>query len=322
MQTLATKIHADDAAGIAMAAAIIQADGIVAFPTETVYGLGANARSPQAVAKIYEAKGRPTFNPLIAHVTGLEEALHYGDFSKQARRIAEQFWPGPLTLIVPAREGICELARAGLASVGLRVPASDTARALIKACGCPLAAPSANRSGHVSPVTAAHVLADLNGRIDMVLEGGASTVGVESTILSLLESTPRLLRAGGTTREALEAELGMRIAAGLHEGASIIAPGQLTSHYAPQASIRLDATVLEPAEWGLDFAGQLANSAKASHRILDLSPQGDLREAAANLFSHMRALDEAKRQIAVAPIPEHGLGAAINDRLRRAAASR
>ncbi|MBV1702432.1 MAG: threonylcarbamoyl-AMP synthase [Hyphomicrobiales bacterium] len=322
MQTLATKIHADNAAGIAMAAAIIQADGIVAFPTETVYGLGANARSPRAVAKIYEAKGRPTFNPLIAHVSGIEEAFQYGEFSNQARWIAERFWPGPLTLIVPAREGICELARAGLDSVGLRVPASATARALIKASGCPLAAPSANRSGHVSPVTAAHVLADLDGRIDMVLEGGASTVGVESTILSMLETVPRLLRAGGTTLEALEAQLGVRIATGPHAGESIIAPGQLTSHYAPQASIRLDATALERDEIGLDFAGQLAKSAKMGHRIMDLSPQGDLTEAAANLFSYLRALDEAKRQIAVAPIPHYGLGAAINDRLHRAAAKR
>ena len=319
----ATLLPADDAA-IARGAEILRAGGLVAFPTETVYGIGADATDGEAVARIYAAKGRPSFNPLIAHVPDLAAAERQGIFDARARLLAEAFWPGPLTLVVPAAPGIevSDLARAGLASVALRVPQHPVARRLIEATGRPVAAPSANRSGHVSPTTAAHVAEDLGSRIDLILDGGACPVGVESTIIACLDGPPRLLRPGGVSREAAEAILGCRLEA--PEGFDSdrpLAPGLLASHYAPRALVRLGVTQADPDEAVLDFAGQLAGVPCLTR--LDLSQRGDLIEAAAQLFGFLRQLDASGAQrIAVAPIPETGLGEAINDRLRRAAATR
>ncbi|MBB4196727.1 threonylcarbamoyl-AMP synthase [Rhodoblastus sphagnicola] len=319
-QARATRRLAADASGEAQAAEILRNGGLVAFPTETVYGLGADAANPRAVAGIYEAKGRPRFNPLIAHVASVEQARREGVFSPRAEMLAEKFWPGPLTLVVPLNEtaSVCALARAGLQSLGLRMPAQKVALDLIAASGRPIAAPSANRSGHVSPATAEHVLADLDGRIDAVLDGGACAVGVESTIVALLDDTPRLLRPGGLAREAIDAALGCALAEA-PKSESPVAPGLLASHYAPAAAVRLNALTLAPGEAGLDFGGRFAGG----DNVLDLSPSRDLAEAAANLFSALRALDASgAAAIAVAPIPALGLGEAINDRLTRAAAPR
>jgi L-threonylcarbamoyladenylate synthase len=301
------------------AAQILRQGGLVAFPTETVYGLGADATSDAAVAKIYAAKRRPSFNPLIAHVVDLAAAQEQGIFTPQALMLARSFWPGPLTLVVARANNatVCDLARAGLDSVALRVPAHPVARSLLAAVGRPLAAPSANLSGHVSPVTADHVLADLDGAVDLVLDGGACPVGLESTIVACLDDGPRLLRPGGVPRDAIETLLQTPLAGA--DGGIIRAPGLLISHYAPRARLRLDATHLVPGEHGLDFGGIFQNDAC----VLDLSPRRDLTEAAANLFHHLRALDSlAADVIAVAPIEDTGLGEAINDRLRRAAAER
>jgi len=239
-------------AAIERAAEMLRTGGLVAFPTETVYGLGADAASPAAVAALYAAKRRPRFNPLIAHVASLEAALREAALPELARRLAERFWPGPLTLVAPALEtgSVCELARAGLPSVALRLPAHPVARALIEAFGDPIVAPSANRSGHVSPVTAEHVMNDLSGEIDLVLDGGRSSEGLESTIVAFLSERPTLLRPGATPREAIEAALGRELA---QAGEAVIAPGMMQSHYAPRARLRLDALALEPGEVGLDF---------------------------------------------------------------------
>ena len=321
MKLKSTRIcHAADPGAIEAAAALLRGGGLVAFPTETVYGLGADANSGTAVAGIYRAKGRPTFNPLIAHVESLEAAQAQGIFSRGALALAHAFWPGPLTLVVPRRGTVCDLARAGLDSIGLRVPGSSVARALIAAVGRPIAGPSANRSGHVSPVTAAHVFDDLNGRIDLILDDGPCPVGVESTIIACLEGLPRLLRPGGIAMEAIEAVLGHGLEA--MPASSIIAPGQLLSHYAPLARLRLNAVAMREGEAGLDFGRQLRAGAGDCPLLFDLSPDGDLAQAAARLFTYLRALDEAGiESAAVAPVPARGLGAAINDRLRRAAAA-
>lgn len=314
-----------DSASIERAARILREGGLVAFPTETVYGLGADAASPEAVVKIYRAKGRPSVNPLIAHVADLDAAAREAALPSSALRLAEAFWPGPLTIVAPrARSGrVCDLARAGLDSVALRIPAAPVALALIRAAERPIAAPSANRSGHVSPVTAAHVIADLDGRVDLVLDGGRTRRGLESTIVSFLGERPRLLRPGALARAAIEEALGARLEApesGAGE-AHVVAPGMTLSHYAPRARLRLDADELRRGEAGLDFCGTLRSRSDGEALILDLSPQGDLDEAAANLFDHLRALDAlGATAVAVAPIPPHGLGEALNDRLRRAAA--
>lgn len=303
---------------IAAAAQRLAGGGLVAFPTETVYGLGADATSDAAVARIYAAKQRPRFNPLIAHVADRAMAEREGVFDADAARLAEAFWPGPLTLVTPRRlDGrVCALARAGLDSVALRMPDHKGAQALIAAAGRPIAAPSANRSGRVSPTTARHVADDLGERVDVILDGGATRVGVESTIVACLGDAPRLLRPGGVAREALEAALGRRLDAAPDAGSAVIAPGMLASHYAPNARLRLDATRLEDGETGLDFGGRLGSG-------LDLSPSGDLAEAAANLFDFLHRLDAmGVARAAVAPIPRHGLGEAIFDRLARAAAPR
>lgn len=303
-----------DAAGIAAAAKILRAGGLVAFPTETVFGLGADATSHEAVAKIYAAKGRPSFNPLIAHVPDRAAAEEQGLFSVAAAKLATAFWPGPLTLVVPLAPGatVCDLARAGLDSVALRVPSHPVAQKLLAEAGVPLAAPSANPSGRVSAVTAAHVREDFDGRIDAIIDG-AVEVGLKSTIVSCLGGEVMLLRPGGVPRAAIEAVLGEKLA-GASDG-TIRAPGMLAAHYAPRARLRLDATELEAGEAGLDFGGRFAPGAD----VLDLSPKGNLTEAAAHLFGYLRALDAHHAAIAVAPIPEQGLGEAINDRLRRAA---
>ena len=316
-----TQLIAASAESVARAAEILRGGGVVAFPTETVYGLGAAAHLPQAVARIYAAKGRPSFNPLIAHVNSVEAAQREAVLPAAALRLARAFWPGPLTLVALAAAdgGVCDLARAGLASIALRVPAHETAQALIAALGAPIVAPSANRSGHVSPVTAEHVAQDLDGRADLILDGGRATAGLESTIVSFLGAAPVLLRPGALSREALEEALGGRLAAPADAG--VVAPGMTVSHYAPRARLRLAATEVEQGEAALDFGGRLA--AAPDTLRLDLSPRGDLVEAAANLYAHLRALDAQDcARIAVAPIPATGLGEAINDRLRRAASPR
>lgn len=315
--------------GLARAGALLRAGRLVAFPTETVYGLGADAANAEAVAAIYAAKERPRFNPLIAHYPDVADALRHGRFDAAALRLAHAFWPGPLTLVVPrgADCSVCDLASAGLDSVAMRVPSHPVARALLREAATPVAAPSANRSGRVSPTIAAHVLADLDGRIAAVIDGGETDVGVESTIVSCLGDRPVLLRPGGVTREALEAVLGHAIAdaPAHHDDADAdapVAPGQLASHYAPRAQVRLDARDIRRGEAALLF-GQPLPGAEGAAACVNLSVTGDLAQAAARLFSSLRALDRPDvTTIAVAPIPDAGLGEAINDRLRRAAAPR
>jgi L-threonylcarbamoyladenylate synthase len=307
------------ASGIAKAADLLRAGGLVAFPTETVYGLGGDARSDLAVAGVFDAKGRPRFNPLIVHLPDLEAAETYAQFTPQARAVAAAFWPGPLTLVLPLKEPsiLSPLVTAGLDTVAIRVPAHPVAQSLLRAFDGPLAAPSANPSGRVSPTRAAHVLDGLAGRIGAVLDGGSCAVGVESTILGLADG-PVLLRPGGVPVEALEAMLGQALASG-GDAAKPSAPGQLASHYAPRAGVRLGVTHPEPAEIWVGFG---ENSVGAQ---LSLSRSGDLVEAAAALFHCLREADERagpKGAIAFAPVPEMGLGRAINDRLRRAAAPR
>ena len=301
---------------IAAAAECLRKGGLVAFPTETVYGLGADATSDRAVAKVYEAKGRPTFNPLIVHVTDLGSASRLGRFSADAERLAAAFWPGPLTIVVPRCEDcpVSLLASAGLDSLAIRVPAHPIAQALLAKAGLPIVAPSANSSGRVSPTTADHVRTGLGGKVDMILDGGPCAVGVESTIVSFLGKEPELLRPGGLARTEIETALGSRVTVAMSNGRPV-APGQLASHYAPRARLRLDAKQAQPGEAYLGFG--------ASGGEHNLSERGDLVEAAANLFSMLHKLDETKVEaIAVAPIPHHGLGEAINDRLQRAAAPR
>ncbi len=318
-----TRIERAGPEAIAAAGRALRAGGLVAMPTETVYGLAADATSDKAVAAIYAAKERPAINPLIAHVLDIEAAREHGLFGSEAETLARAFWPGPLTLVVPVASTcrVSLLARAGLDSVALRAPSHAVARALIEAAGVPLAAPSANRSGRVSPTTAAHVAADLDGRIDVILDGGPCRHGLESTIVACLGDAPQWLRPGAIAREAIEEALGSPLGMASAARTQPNAPGQLASHYAPKAELRLGAASVQADEAALDFGGALARGRPVAR--LDLSPSGDLVEAASRLFACLRALDEAgARRIAVAPIPAHGLGAAINDRLRRAAAPR
>jgi L-threonylcarbamoyladenylate synthase len=319
MQTR-TEILAPDGPGIARAAAILRAQGLVAFPTETVYGLGAHARASEGVARIYRAKGRPAHNPLIVHVADIAAARELALFPPAAEALARAFWPGPLTLVLPARKGggLAPALMAGLGTVALRVPAHPVAQALIAAAGLPIAAPSANPSGRISPTQADHVLADLDGRIEAVIDGGPCTVGVESTIVGWDAAGPVLLRHGGVTAEAIEAVLGAALGAG-GDSDRPTAPGQLASHYAPHARVRLGATAPAPGEVWIGFGPGTADAP------LSLSPAGDPAEAAARLFDVLRAADRLAGpggRIAVAPVPEAGLGRAVNDRLRRAAAPR
>ena len=303
------------------AAHIIRAGGLVAFPTETVYGLGADAGSGEAVARIFEAKGRPRFNPLIVHVGDVAQAETYAEFGQNAHRMAEVFWPGPLTLVLPRRPDappLADLVSAGLPTVALRVPSHPVARALIAAAAVPIAAPSANVSCRVSATTAQHVAADFGDSIDLILDGGPSMEGLESTIVSFCASGPVLLRSGAVPRKNIEAVLETTLGL-LPSKFGPRAPGMLASHYAPRARLRLDAAVPWRGEAFLAFGPHESCDADC----LNLSEAGNLREAAANLFAHLRRLDAAgPEMIAVSPIPEQGLGEAINDRLRRAAAPR
>ena len=327
---LVTSILKADPAAVAAAARCLAAGGLLAFPTETVYGLGADACNGEAIARLYEAKGRPAFNPLICHVQDQAAAARLGVLNAAATRLAHALWPGPLTLVVPKRADcpVAELATAGLPTIALRVPDHPVARAILAEFGRPVVAPSANRSGHVSPTTAAHVRADLGGRIDLIIDGGPTPVGVESTIVACLDQ-PLLLRPGGVPRAEIERALGHPLAEAadaallVEDGTAPMAPGQLASHYAPRAALRLDASSVSPGEALLAFGAVLPPGAAGAARVLNLSARGDLIEAAANLFSHLRALDAVDvRMIAVMPVPQHGLGEAINDRLQRAQAPR
>jgi L-threonylcarbamoyladenylate synthase len=314
-----------DAAGVARAAALLGSGRLVGIPTETVYGLAADGRNAEAVAALYAAKGRPRFNPLIAHLGRPEDALRVGRFDAAAQALAAAFWPGPLTLVVPlaAPDAVCDLARAGLDTVALRVPSHPVASAILQACGFPVVAPSANRSGRLSPTAAGHVLADLDGRIDAVLDGGTTEIGLESTIVACLGAAPVLLRPGGVPRDALERVIGGPLAEPRAEPGAPISPGLLLSHYAPRAGVRLGATSICAGEAALLFGVAQPVGLGRATAMLNLSPAGDLAEAATNLFGHLRRLDESgAAAIAVVPIPEFGLGEAVNDRLRRAAADR
>ena len=319
--TLTTRLAPASADAIAEAARVLARGGLVAFPTETVYGLGADATNGEAVARLYAAKGRPSFNPLIAHVVDLAAARRLARFTADAETLAKAFWPGPLTLVLPRSHEctVAELATAGLDSIAIRMPSHPVARELIKAFGKPIVAPSANQSGLVSPTAAQHVLDDLAGRIDLVIDGGSTEVGLESTIIGCLGKAA-LLRPGGLARAVIEALLGHPLAEAPVEEGAPIAPGMLASHYAPKATLRLNARDLQPGEALLAF-GPLPKGFNHAH-VLNLSAHGDLVEAAANLFSHLRALDREAKAIAVMPIPHEGLGEAINDRLARAAAPR
>ncbi|MEP3783398.1 L-threonylcarbamoyladenylate synthase [Ascidiaceihabitans sp.] len=300
-----------DTFGIDRAATLLREGALVALPTETVYGLGADARNSDAVANIYAAKGRPSFNPLIVHVSDIEMARRFVVWSDTAQTLADAFWPGALTLVLPLKpdHGISSLVTAGLTTLAVRMPDHPVALAVLSRAGIPIAAPSANLSGRISPTTANHVLNDLDGKIAAVLDNGPCPVGVESTIVGLIE-TPTLLRPGGVTQEDLETVLKHSVEA--PEPDTITAPGQLASHYAPTAQVRLNAAQAEEHEVMLGF-GEIGGD-------LNLSETSDLIEAASNLFDHLHKLDETQQPIAVAPIPNTGLGQAINDRLKRAAA--
>ena len=306
-----TKILTPD--DTAAAAEILRSGSLVAFPTETVYGLGADARNNMAVANIFAAKSRPHFNPLIVHVANLEAVEKIAELSKPAYALAAAFWPGPLTLVLPrhAERGLSDLVTAGLDTVAIRVPAHPLAQKLLNAFNGPVAAPSANPSGKISPTTADHVIEGLSGKIAAVIDGGRCGVGLESTIIGF-DNGPVLLRSGGLPIEVIEAALNTKIAQ--NSSNTITAPGQLKSHYAPSAKLRLNAEAPESGETWLGFGHHDFNVPN-----LNLSENHDLTEAAANLFAHMRALDKISTKIAVAPIPLTGLGLAINDRLERAA---
>jgi L-threonylcarbamoyladenylate synthase len=322
---LATRVAHADAAAIAEAAGVLSIGGLVAFPTETVYGLGADATDGHAIARLYEAKGRPAFNPLIAHVPDLGAAQALARFDNAAARLAAAFWPGPLTLVLPRAAGcpVADLASAGLDTLAVRVPNHAVAHEILSAFGKPVVAPSANISGHVSPTTAGHVLADLGGRINLIVDSGATPVGLESTIVACL-GEPLLLRPGGLPRAAIEHALRQKLAnAPAQNESAPLAPGMLAAHYAPRTRLRLAAAGIEPGEALLAFGPAPAEGAGRAKAALNLSAHGDLIEAAANLFSHLRTLDAAGASaIAVMPVPGNGLGEAINDRLRRAAAGR
>lgn len=306
-------------ASIGRFAALLRNGDLVGMPTETVYGLAADATNPDAVLRIYETKGRPRFNPLIVHCADLAMAERFGRFDALARQLASRFWPGPLTLVLPLRPdaGLADLVTAGLGTVALRVPAHPFAQALIRAADRPIAAPSANPSGRLSPTTAQQVV-DAFGDAVPVLDGGSCAAGVESTILAVADGAATQLRAGALPRDEIEAAIGMTVAVARAD-AAIAAPGMLLSHYAPRAHLRLDAAFPAPGEAYLAFGNEPKT---ATSGLRNLSPTRDLREAARNLFSMLHQLDAGASGIAVAPIPETGLGEAINDRLRRAAAPR
>ena len=315
----APRVETITEASLQEAARLIRAGELVAFPTETVYGLGADATNDHAVARIFEAKGRPQFNPLIVHVNDLKQAHLHATFNKQANQLAEKFWPGALTFVLPSRPGssVSKLACAGLETVAVRAPMHPVARRLLELAKCPVAAPSANRSGHLSPTTARHVAEDLGADIALVLDGGPCLIGVESTIIDLSRTPPSLLRPGGIPSEDIAAELGEF---DIGNAKSIRAPGMLTNHYAPVTPVRLNAQDCKDSEALLAFGPKPIPDARVS---ANLSPTGDLVEAASNLFAMLHMLDATGCTAIVAmSVPEQGLGLAINDRLRRAAAGR
>jgi len=310
---LATRLSRYDTASLREAALLIRAGEPVAVPTETVYGLAADATDPEAVAAIYAAKGRPSFNPLIVHVADRTMAEGIAQFSPIAARLADRFWPGPLTLVLPVRDGanIAPAVMAGLPTIALRMPAHPAMLGLIRESGRPLAAPSANRSGGISPTRAEHVIAGLEGRIRMVLDAGPTSEGLESTIAAPADRQVRLLRPGSITAGMLAEASGLPVVGA--DGTAIEAPGQMSSHYAPRKPLRLNALRAERGEYLIGFGLMPCN--------LNLSPDADMREAAANLFAALHTADaSASEAIAIAPIPDEGIGVAINDRLRRAAA--
>lgn len=309
-----TELLAATDQGLATAADYIRSGQLVAFPTETVYGLGADAGNDDAVAKVFDAKARPTFNPLIVHVGSLDEAESFGQFNPQAHMLAHAFWPGPLTLVLPVRSSarVSKLALAGAQTIALRVPQAPIAQKLLMATGRPIAAPSANPSGRISPTTAVHVLRGLGGRIAAIIDGGPCTVGLESTVVST-GTPPALLRHGGLAKEKIEQVLGAALVVP-KDGDGAASPGRELSHYAPEAALRINATSPQDGEVMLGFGSVDGEK--------NLSRKGDLTEAAANLFRLLHALDGLGKPIAVAPVPETGLGLAINDRLRRASGPR
>ncbi|CDZ28791.1 L-threonylcarbamoyladenylate synthase [Neorhizobium galegae] len=306
-------------------ACTVLADGLpVAIPTETVYGLAADATNPTAITRIYETKGRPRFNPLICHMSDLDMAERYADFDPISRKLARAFWPGPLTLILPLKpeSGIHPLATAGLDTVGIRLP-KGFASELIRAFGKPLAAPSANTSGKVSPTSARHVADDLGDKLALIIDGGAAPVGVESTIVRVENGVIRLLRPGGVAAEEIETATGLAVIRPEGPAAIIEAPGMLASHYAPGAAVRLNADHVETGEALIRLGSAPVKGMELAAAVFDLSPSGDLAQAAANLFDYLKRADATgAASIAVTPIPDHGLGEAINDRLARAAAPR
>lgn len=307
-----------NASDILTAAQLLKNGGLVAFPTETVYGLGADATSDAAVARIFAAKQRPQFNPLISHLSDPDSAFRLGQFSQNAEKLAAAFWPGPLTLVVERRKDcpVSLLCSAGLSSIALRVPNHPVALELLRAVGRPLAAPSANLSGRISPTTAEHVRRSLGSAVDIILDGGPCCVGVESTVVQCHDGGVVLLRTGGITREQIEAVLVRKLESAAATPSIFHSPGQLESHYAPKATLRLNALSPKPGEVYLGFG-------EHDHGFWSLSKTGNLQEATSNLFMMLHAIDDASLQaIAVAPIPMNGLGEAINDRLRRAAAPR
>jgi L-threonylcarbamoyladenylate synthase len=335
MAGLVTRVAQASVGAVKDARSVLAVGGLVAFPTETVYGLGADATNDKAVAKLYAVKDRPAFNPLIAHIADLAAAARLAVFDDAALRLARAFWPGPLTLVLPkaAHCPVGLLATAGLDTIAVRVPSHPVARELLAAFAKPVVAPSANRSGNVSPTTAQHVLHDLRDRIDLLINDGPAPLGIESTIVACLDG-PVLLRPGAVERDAIEKVLGAPLAAPARTArrragkarpapAAPMAPGMLVSHYAPRTPLRINVKEVAPGEALLAFGAGLPPGAGAAATILNLSARGDLVEAAANLFSHLRSLDtEAATAIAVTPIPERGIGEAINDRLRHAAAPR
>jgi L-threonylcarbamoyladenylate synthase len=337
MHRLVTRVARASVGAVKDARSVLAAGGLVAFPTETVYGLGADATNDKAVARLYAVKERPSINPLIAHVADLAAAEKLGVFNDAALRLAKAFWPGPLTLVLPKAPGcpVGLLATAGLDTIAVRVPGHPVAHQILAAFGKPVVAPSANRSGEVSTTTAPHVLHDLRDRIELLINDGPAPLGVESTIVACIDK-PTLLRPGAIDRTAIEKVLGAPLAAphhghhrshgkshpSSHEPAPV-APGMLASHYAPRTPLRLDATKVSPDEALLAFGPTAPAGAADAVATLNLSPRGDLVEAAAHLFAHLRSLDtEGATAIAVAPIPAQGIGEAINDRLRHAAAPR
>ena len=325
---LTTQILPASEAAVAAAARSLREGGLVAFPTETVYGLGADATNAAAIARLYQAKGRPAFNPLIAHVSDLGAAEQIANLNAQAIALAHAFWPGPLTLVLPKAPGcaVADPSDLGLDTIAIRVPAHGVARAILRAFGGPVVAPSANLSGHVSPTTAEHVQSDLAGRIDLIVDGGPVAVGVESTIVGCFDEAV-LLRPGGLPRGEIERVLGRELAQPPGDADSDsgqpLAPGMLASHYAPRTLVRLNACNVEPGEALLAFGPVAVSGVDAATSVMNLSARGDLNEAAANLFGYLRSLDtKGAHTIAVMPVPHHGLGEAINDRLRRAAVAR